>query len=283
MFAEIQFSGFSDEIDESFDRQMAVIPKLSMRYIEIRGVDGKNIADLTDEELQAVREKLDKAGVSVSSIGSPIGKIDITDDFAPHLEKFRRVMEMAKVLGTRYIRMFSFFMPQGGDPADYRGEVLRRLRVMIEEAEKEGLILLHENEKGIYGDTALRCADLMKELYSEHFKAVFDFANFIQCGVDPKDAYELMRPYVAYIHIKDARMADGSVAPPGMGDGSLPLLLGKFKASGYKGFLSLEPHLTNFTGLSSLEKEAQERHTALTGEEAFTLAHDELEKILETL
>lgn len=283
MFSGIQLSGFADEIDESFDRQMAVIPALSMKYIEIRGVDGKNIADLTDDELQAVREKLDRAGVSVSSIGSPIGKIDISDDFAPHLEKFRRVMKAAKLLGTRYIRMFSFFMPKGEDPAAYRDEVLYRLKVMISEAEKEDLILLHENEKGIYGDTALRCADLMKELYGEHFKAVFDFANFIQCGVDPRDAYELMRPYVVYIHIKDALKADGSVVPPGMGDGSLPLLLGKFKESGYKGFLSLEPHLTNFTGLGGLEKEAQERHTALSGEEAFKLAHDELGKILEAL
>lgn len=283
MFSDILLSGFSDEIDPSFDKQMEVIPKLSMKYIEIRGVDEKNIADLTADELAAVQEKLIKAGVSVSSIGSPIGKIDITEDFEPHLEKFRKVAAAAKALNTPYIRMFSFFMPKGEDPASYREEVLRRLRLLIEEAEKLDVVLLHENEKDIYGDTAERCADLMKELYGDHFKAVFDFANFIQCGEDTVKAYELMRPYVAYVHIKDARKDDGEVVPPGKGDGQLPLLLGRFKESGYKGFLSLEPHLTNFTGLGDLEKEVQERRTALTGEEAFTLAHDSLVEILERL
>lgn len=283
MFPHIQLSGFADEIDPSFDKQMQVIPALGMKFIEIRGVDGKNIADLTDEEVAAVKAKLDAAGVKISSIGSPIGKIDITDDFEPHLEKFRRVAAIAKALDTRYIRMFSFFMPEGSDPAQYRDEVLCRLKALIAEAEKQDLILLHENEKDIYGDVADRCADLMKELYGDHFKAVFDFANFVQCGEDPVKAYELMRPYVAYIHIKDALKEGGDVVPPGQGDGHMAELLGKFKESGYEGFLSLEPHLTNFTGLGGLEKEVQERHTALTGEEAFTLAHDSLVSILETL
>lgn len=283
MFPHIQLSGFADEIDPSFDKQMQVIPALGMQFIEIRGVDGKNIADLTDEEIASVKAKLDAAGVKVSSIGSPIGKIDITDDFEPHLEKFRRVAAIAKALDTRYIRMFSFFMPKGSDPAQYRDEVLCRLKLLIAEAEKQDLILLHENEKDIYGDMADRCADLMKELYGDHFKAVFDFANFVQCGEDPVKAYELMRPWVAYIHIKDALKESGDVVPPGQGDGHMAELLGKFKESGYEGFLSLEPHLTNFTGLGGLEKEVQERHTTLTGEEAFTLAHDSLVSILETL
>ena len=138
-------------------------------------------------------------------------------------------------------------------------------------------------EAGAYGDVADRCADLMKELYGDHFKAVFDFANFVQCGEDTIRAYELLRPYVAYIHIKDALKKDGSVVPSGSGDGNVAELLGRFKDSGYQGFLSLEPHLINFTGLGSLEKDATERHTALTGEEAFTLAYDSLVSILEKL
>lgn len=283
MFPHIQLSGFADEIDPSFDKQMQVIPALGMQFIEIRGVDGKNIADLTDEEVAAVKAKLEAAGVKISSIGSPIGKIDITDDFAPHLEKFRRVAAIAKALDTRYIRIFSFFMPEGSDPARYRDEVLCRLKAMIAEAEKQDLILLHENEKNIYGDVADRCADLMKELYGDHFKAVFDFANFVQCGEDTIRAYELLQPYVAYIHIKDALKKDGSVVPSGSGDGNVAELLERFKDSGYQGFLSLEPHLINFTGLGSLEKDATERHTALTGEEAFTLAYDSLVSILEKL
>ncbi len=283
MFPNIWLSGFADEIDPSFDKQMEVIPKLGMKYIEIRGVDGKNIADLTPEEVAEVKAKLDAAGVQISSIGSPIGKIDITDDFEPHLEKFRAVAATAKALGTRYIRMFSFFMPKDADPADYRDEVLARLRRLIEEAKKADVVLLHENEKDIYGDTDDRCLDLMKELYCDNFKAVFDFANFVQCGVDTLRAYELMKPYVVYIHIKDAEAGTGTIVPPGKGAGHLAEILAKFKADGYTGFISLEPHLTNFTGLSGLEKEVEERHTTLTGEEAFTLAHDCLVEILDKI
>ena len=162
-------------------------------------------------------------------------------------------------------------------------ELLARLRRLIEEAKKADVVLLHENEKDIYGDTDDRCLDLMKELYCDNFKAVFDFANFVQCGVDTLRAYELMKPYVVYIHIKDAEAGTGTIVPPGKGAGHLAEILAKFKADGYTGFISLEPHLTNFTGLSGLEKEVEERHTTLTGEEAFTLAHDCLVEILDKI
>ena len=283
MFNQIQLSGFSDEISPDFDKQMQVISQLGMKYIEIRGVDGKNITELTPDEVAVVKEKLDAAGVQISSIGSPIGKIDITDDFAPHLETFRKLLETAKTLNTRYIRMFSFYMPKDANPADYREEVFARLKVLVQEAEKADIVLLHENEKGIYGDTDLRCLDLMENLGCDHFRAVFDFANFIQCGVETVPAYERLKPYVDYIHIKDAVAETGTVVPPGMGDGHLAEILAGFKADGYTGFLSLEPHLTNFTGLSGLEKDADHRDTVLTGEQAFTLAHDSLIDILKKI
>lgn len=283
MFNQIQLSGFSDEISPDFDKQMQVISRLGMKYIEIRGVDGKNITELTSDEVAVVKEKLDAAGVQISSVGSPIGKIDITDDFAPHLETFRKLLETAKTLNTQYIRMFSFYMPKDANPADYREEVFARLKMLIREAEKADIILLHENEKGIYGDTDLRCLDLMKNLGCDHFRAVFDFANFIQCGVETVLAYRRLKPYIDYIHIKDAVAETGTVVPPGMGDGHLAEILAEFKADGYTGFLSLEPHLTNFTGLSGLEKDADHRDTVLTGEQAFTLAHDSLIDILKKI
>ena len=251
-------------------------------------MDGKNISELTPQEVEQVKAKLDAAGVQVSSIGSPIGKISITDDFAPHLENFRQLLATAKVLQTRYIRMFSFYIPEGEDPARYRNEVIARLKVLIAEAEKADVVLLHENEKEIYGDTDLRCLDLMEQLACDHFRAVFDFANFVQCGVDTIKAYQRLKPYVAYIHIKDALSENGTVVPPGTGDGHLQEILAGFKSEGYTGFLSLEPHLINFTGLTGLENGSQQHvgvgaPTALTGEQAFTLAHDSLLGILEKI
>lgn len=280
MLTNTKISGFADEIDDSFERQLDVVKKLGMEYIELRSADGVNVSAFTEEQAERVYTALKKWGIKVSSIGSPIGKIDITDDFEPHFETFKKIVELAKYLETPYIRMFSFFIPKGERAEDYREEVLSRLKRLIAYAEEHDVILLHENEKDIYGDIACRCEDLMKELFCEHFKAVFDFANFVQCGQDTLEGYEILKPYLHYIHIKDALKADGTVVPAGHGDGHVREILTALDQSGYEGFLSLEPHLADFTGLQYLEKDAQERNSQWDGETAFTLAHDSLVKIL---
>ena len=154
LLKRVTFSGFSDEISPVLDEQLRVLQKLGIRYMEMRGVDGKNVDALSPEEVKTVGEKLKQAGIGVSALGSPIGKIGIRDDFASHFEVFRRVVSTAQQLSCRYIRMFSFYMPEGEDPNQYRDEVLDRLHQMKEYARREDVILLHENEKGIYGDTA---------------------------------------------------------------------------------------------------------------------------------
>ena len=166
---------------------------------------------------------------------------------------YMNVVATAKILGTRYIRIFSFYHDGGEWTRSERSEVFSKLKKMIDYAQKENVVLLHENEKDIYGDTAARCADLMKNLSCENFRAVFDPANFVQCGEDTHHAYETMKNYIEYMHIKDARRSDGRVVPSGMGDGKIKEILKKLFAYGYSGFLSLEPHLGNFAGLADLE------------------------------
>lgn len=248
---KVIISGFSDEICPEFREQLRCVKEWNVNYIEIRGVDGKNISSYTPEEAVKIKETLDEYGVKISSIGSPIGKIGIEDDFAPHFESFKNTCELCKILDTKYIRMFSFYIPKDKDPADCREEVLKRLKAFIDYAKEQGIVLLHENEKGIYGDNAVRCLDLMKELYCENFKAVFDFANFIQCDQETMEAYEMLKPYIAYVHIKDA--VGPQVVPVGMGDGKVKAILSLLKESSFEGFLSLEPHLSDFTGFNALE------------------------------
>lgn len=271
----VTFSGFSDEISPVFDEQLRVLQKLGIRYLEMRGVDGKNVDALSPREVKTAGEKLKQAGISVSAIGSPIGKIGIHDDFPAHFEVFRRVVNTAQLLSCRYIRMFSFYMPQGEDPAHYRSEVLDRLHQMKEYARREDVILLHENEKGIYGDTAPRCLELMQALGGHHFRCTFDFANFVQCGQDTLEAYELLRSHIRYIHIKDAKKANGQVMLPGTGDGQLATIFHRLDKAGFVGFVSMEPHLTDFAGFAALEQDAQgeTKSDASHGEEAFTAAY----------
>ncbi len=277
-----KLSGFSDEIHPSVDVQFQVLRKLGINYFEPRGIDGKSISELTDAEVSTLRDKMKRNGIRVSSIGSPIGKVNLKEPFSEHFALFQRVVEIAKQLDAAYIRMFSFYH-DGGDvwTPQERGEVLARLREMIGYAREKGVVLLHENEKGIYGDTADRCADLMEELGCDFFRAVFDPANFVQCRQDTEYAYRRLGKYIAYVHIKDACMEDGRVVPSGAGDGNVESILKKLFADGYDGFLSLEPHLGSFEGLAGLELGGKMMDLPEGGEGTFTLAYRALCEILD--
>lgn len=272
-------SCFADEIGPAMDAQIALLKELGISWIEFRSGDGIGVADYETDRARRLKEKLDRNGIRVSAIGSPIGKIGIGDDFDSHMKKLDHVIDLAEIFGTSCIRMFSFYLPKGADPADFRDAVLLRTERMVNLAQSRHAVLLHENEKEIYGDTAERCLDLMQRFYGENFRCTFDFANFVQCGQDTLEAYEMLRPYIAYVHIKDAVLGTGEVKPAGEGDGHVAKILEKLDQSGYTGFLSLEPHLTDFAGFQSLERTAAGRGRT-DGEAAFCEAYAALGRLL---
>lgn len=274
-------TGFADEIDQNLTFQMHVLRELGIKHIEMRGVNKKNLCDCSLEEVSAIKKVLNDNGFSLSAIGSPIGKIKITDDFKPHLEKFKHVLDIAKIMQVKYIRLFSFFMPENSDYSLYRDEVLYRMQEFIKAAAGKNVVLLHENEKDIYGDTADRCLDLFKTLNCEYFRATFDPANFVQCKVEVFPyAYELLKPYIEYIHIKDARFTDSKVTPAGEGDGRVLDVLIALIEDNFSGFLSLEPHLCDFVGFSDLESTSEQKAPATEGITLFTKATNALKTLL---
>ncbi len=279
MNVNMTITGFADEIDQSFDRQLEALREFGVRWLELRAADGVNVSDFTPQKLREVKEKLDAAGIRVSSVGSPIGKIGVGEDFAPHLDKLKRTLEIQKELDAPYLRMFSFYMPKDQDPADFRGPVLERLESMVQEARRWDAVLLHENEKGIYGDGASRCLDIMRTLSCENFRAVFDFANFVEVGQPTWEAYQQLKPYIEYIHVKDA---DGmrKIVPAGQGKGQVREIIADLAQGGWRGFLSLEPHLVDFAGLAALERDPEKRGSALDGKSAWGLALSALREIL---
>lgn len=280
--AEYILSAFADEAAADLAGQMDACERNGMRHIEMRGVNGKSIADHTPQECREIRQRLDERGFALSALGSPYGKIGIREDFAPHLEKFKRGLELCHILGTSRIRMFSFYIPEGDDPAAHRSQVMERLGIMAQEARKEGLICCHENEKGIYGDTAARCEDIARTLGGD-MPLVFDPANFVQCGQDVRKAYDLLAPYVLYLHIKDALRGDGQVVPAGEGDGDLPYLLSRFLQKPGGHILTLEPHLMAFPGFDELEREKADKKQGGRREtdEAFDRACQALTRLLQ--
>lgn len=271
---KFRLAAFADEADNSLDGQISAMTENGIEYLEIRGVDGENISDITADKAREIRAKLDAAGISVWALGSPFGKIGITDDFEPHLEKFKHGLELADILGAKHIRIFSYYVPHD-NAKQYSDEVMKRLEKMLSEA-KGSVILCHENEKGIYGDNAERCAEIHKNF--PELRAVFDPANFVQCGQETMSAWEKLSPYVEYLHIKDA-LADGSVVPAGRGIGNIPYILKKYRGE----VLTIEPHLSVFNGLDKLERgEVSERKFCYPDSRtAFSAAVNALKDIME--
>lgn len=268
-------TGFADEISKDLDEQIELLNKLGIKFVEFRSAWGTKVLDLTQEQLEVAKSKLDAAGIQVSSVGSDLGKIFITDPFDAHLERTRHGVEVAKYFGAKYIRMFSFFMPEGEDPSQYRAEVMSRTKKMVELAEQGGVTLLHENEKDVYGDIPSRVLDLMTTINSDNYRAIIDPANFVQCGYKPVDeAWPILKNFINYIHCKDAFAPNndedlGEVVPSGQGHGQFPELIQELKSSNYQGFLSIEPHLGDFDAFGGL-----------CGPDLWTTAHTALIKLL---
>jgi sugar phosphate isomerase/epimerase len=257
-------SGFADEISPDPAEQLATLAAESIAHLELRGAWSVNVADFTAQQVAAFRAAVDGAGVRVSAIGSPVGKIGVGAPLGPELERMRRVADVAAELHAGIVRVFSFYIPPGDPPERYRGQVIDRMGALARIAEDRGLILAHENEKEIYGDTPDRCADVITAVGSPALRATFDPANFVQCGVRPySDAYALLRPFLLYLQVKDALAATGEVVPAGQGDGQLRETLAALRDSGFTGFVSLEPHLAQggrfggFSGPQEFRRAAQ--------------------------
>ena len=251
-------TGFADEISPELDEQLDTLAEESISYLELRSVWNTNVLDLTDEQLERVRSAAAERGIGISSIGSPIGKVPVTDSFGPQLKRFRRALHAADIMDAPYVRVFSFFIPGGHEPGRYSEEVIDRMGILAGEAEDSGVTLLHENEKDIYGDVPSRCVDMLAGVGSLALRAAWDAANFVQCGVSHpyRDGYESLRPYIEYVHVKDALSGSGKVVPAGEGEGQWPETLSALRASGFDGFFSLEPHLASsgtYSGFSGPE------------------------------
>ena len=251
MNGKIILSAFSDEYAVSFDEQLSAMKRLGISHIELRIVNGKGVADLTDADFKYVKEKLCEYGISVSAIGSPIGKIRLDGDIEGHMLAAERLASFARELGTDKMRIFSFYAPEGRDITEFKSEVISLLDRLISIADKHGVTLCHENEAKIYGDTPERCLELL-EHFGGRLGCVFDMGNFALDGIDSLRAYAMLRPYVKYFHVKDSLSA-GAIVPPGCGEANIAEILRRHaEAASEPFFITLEPHLQTFGGLHAL-------------------------------
>lgn len=277
----IKICAFADEASPEIRGQIAAMKRNGISLLEIRGVDGTNISEISADKAKEVRRMLDAEGLSVWSMGSPIGKISLGDDFAPHVETFKRILENADILGASKIRLFSFFPIKGESDEVTLQKVLERMSVLCD-LTPDHITLCHENEKKIYGETAERCLNIHKAF--PKVRAVFDPANFVQCDVDTLHAWELLKDYVEYMHIKDAR-ADHVVVPAGQGLGNIAAIAKQYIAQGGQVF-TMEPHLNIFAGLDKLENGESLKagvQNYANNDEAFDAGVDAFKSIVATL
>lgn len=265
----IRLSGFADEIGPDLQLQIETLTSEGMKFLELRGIWGKNVLDLTPEQRTEARQRLGDAGIGVSCIGSPIGKVKINEPWPAHIERFKVALDAAEFFKAPYIRLFSFFPPDGGKIADHRDEVIRRLNEFVAIAKGRPVTLVHENERDIYGEGAEPSLDIAQNVPG--MPLIFDPANLVQGHLDARAAWNTLKDYVVYIHIKDAMAVDGKNVPAGEGDGGIPeMLRDAILVRKYDGFLSLEPHLA-----------VAGRFAGFSGPDLFKKAVQTLKKILD--
>ena len=274
----LQLSAFADEISPDLDEQIEACKANAVTHLELRSVNKINVLDF-DKTLRAeVKTKLDAAGLGVVAIGSPIGKVKIDDPWAAHFDRFKIAVDAATFFKAPMIRLFSYYdAADGSSVLDHRDEVLTRMAAKVEYVKNVDVTLVHENEAKIYGEKGRECLDLMATINSPKLSSAFDFANFVQAGENPKYNWPVLKRYVTHIHIKDAQNGSGKVVPAGQGDGHVAEILRDAVKGGYKGFLSLEPHLAShgqFSGFSgpNLFKVAADALKQICRENAIPLA-----------
>lgn len=256
--SNFKLCAFADEADPLLEGQIRALKENEISFLEVRGVNGQNITELTLSQAKEIHRQLHENGIQVWSVGSPIGKISLKDDFAAHLELLKHTLELGEILEAANLRLFSFFLPKDNSVEECEAQVMEQMGKMLDVCGNFSLTPCHENEKGIYGSTAACCAKLHKTFPT--LKAVFDPANFIQCGQAVLPAWQQLEKQVEYFHVKDA-LSDGNVVPAGFGEGHLPELLAAYQKNGGQ-VLTVEPHLTVFNGLEALERPGE---TSLVG------------------
>ena len=270
----IRLSAFADEADASFDGQLSALKRNEIEYIEVRGLDGTNVSDISEEKAIEYAAKLAEAGIKVWSIGSPIGKIKISDDTDAHLKKLRHVCRLANIFGTDKIRMFSFYEA-------YREseKVFSLLTEMVEIANEYGVKLCHENEKKIYGDTLERVLEISERVPG--LGLIYDPANFIEVGEDPEKTLAALHGMSEYFHIKDVIAETGQLVPAGYGNGRIGELVEWIGESDK--VLTIEPHLKVFKGYAEIDdSEMKNKFNYASNNEAFDAAVSALKAVIES-
>jgi L-ribulose-5-phosphate 3-epimerase len=237
-------AGIGDEAADDLAGQLAAIGRLGWSAIELRTVAGTAIADLDDDAFAAVADRIDAAGFTVVGVASRIGNWarPITAPFEDDLRELAVLADRCARLRTRHVRVMSY--PNAGlSDVDWRRAVIDRMRRLAGYAADANVVLLHENCAGWAGTSAARCAELVAEVASPALRLLFDTGNGIAHGYDAYDFLATVVELVEHVHIKDGKGNPPVYVEPGAGDARVADCVRLLWSHGYRGALSIEPHV----------------------------------------
>ncbi len=264
------FSGISDEAGSDIDTQIRAHDDLGWEHLELRMVSGANITSVTDTLFDEIRDKLAAAGKRVSCFGSAIANWarPITCDAEIDIADLKRAIPRMQALRTPFIRVMSY----PNDPAhpisdrEWRDESIRRMKTLARIAEDDGVTLVHENCSGWGGLSAENSNILLGEVNSPALRCVFDTGNPVTYGQDSWEYYKAIENDIVYVHIKDAKRVNGEDIYTfcGEGDGCVREILRDLWENGYKGGVSIEPHLAAIIHTGQAADSAQQLYDSYT-------------------
>ena len=274
----MKLTGFADEAAPDLATQIKATQKLGWQYISARGIDGKNIHDLSDSEFDTARGQLEDAGIRIAEFGSLIGSWskNIKSDFALTLDEVDRAIPRMQQLGTNIVRVMSYAQQPWGEN-QYEQERFRRLRAITARFSQAGITTAHENCMNWGGFSSSHTLRLIEEVPG--LKLIFDTGNPVfqrdrsipepqrtsiasassaaaegsqgkptESWQDAWRFYQAVREHIIHIHIKDCRNPiNDDVEPeyvfPGQGQAYIPAIIDDLKKSDYQGFIAIEPHV----------------------------------------
>lgn len=275
-------SAFADEAGASTEEQIAALQRAGLSHLDIRALEDFNVSELPLDVAQNAAPKFAGAGIVIEMFGSPLGKIDIADDFESELQKLRHMAQLAPIFDCHAVRIFSYFNKTEKSHDEWKSESLRRLNALKSEAKKLGLVLYHENESHIFGDNLENVSTIAHELRDgETFRLIFDFDNYNQGGEDVWRNWQALKTKTDAFHLKDST-ADGQHVPIGQGAGYAREILRDAFQNNWRGPLSLEPHLAHSAAVMATgpSGQANQEFKNMSAADCFQIAAEEAKKLL---
>ncbi|MBI2680328.1 MAG: sugar phosphate isomerase/epimerase [Candidatus Solibacter usitatus] len=254
-------AAITDEFSPDLETAARSMAELGMRGAELRLLFGKNIIDLTDDELARARQIVEAHGLHVISIASPVLKCTLPDappidprfqqdmfasnyTFADQPRLARRAFAIAGLTGARIVRVFSYWRTLQPDACFER--VVSALCELADQAKAHDLIIGLENEHACNISTAEETARVLAAIDHPNLKVVWDPANAYLSGEIPfPDGYRLLPAgRIVHVHAKDCFVRDHRPVWGPLGEGGVDWKgqIGALRADGYRGYISLETH-----------------------------------------